>query len=270
MRDKQYTGDTAAIYSKKTSNNQEYVQLNIVGYNRYFSFSDWYWSYQRYGEDDTNDPNQYFNNVVKKNKWEYDNKKIHEISLEGIGSSNWVEFNDFDSQKNFPNYLKTVSLISSQENLKKQLRLTADEENKYKNYLERVKKKTLTNDEIKALMPWSDSFNEKSINSKLNLEKFDYIFLKDLWRYIESPMIQVSRVDAGIEIIDYIVNLENKTIKIKTYIVPEKFQTSGVVNQGISWANPPRTTSFLIPVEKGKISDFNMNEWNIVLTRSDI
>ncbi|PAK21009.1 hypothetical protein CJJ23_04350 [Mycoplasmopsis agassizii] len=173
----QYVGDTAEVYSKKISNDKSYVQLNIVGYNYYFSFSDWYWSYQKYGPSNTGDESQYFNTSIKKDKWEYDNEGIHEWSSENGEEKDWAEFRDFSIQKGFPNYLKTISLVKDTKSLEKQLRLTSEDEQKYNSYFERVEGTTLTSDELKKLKPWSESFNQKVIEEKLNLKDHDYLFV---------------------------------------------------------------------------------------------
>ncbi|WP_180738037.1 hypothetical protein [Mycoplasmopsis agassizii] len=57
---------------------------------------------------------------------------------------------------------------------------------------------------------------------------------------------------------------------MKAGFVDEQFCRTCNQNNGVLLAESPRTTSFLIPVEKGKITDFNMNDSNIVLTDSDL
>ncbi|WP_371246098.1 hypothetical protein ACA758_03375 [Mycoplasmopsis agassizii] len=180
------------------------------------------------------------------------------------------EFKDFLIQKGYPNYLKSISLVTDQESLKKQLRLNDEDQKKHNTYLERIEGKTLTTAELAKLKPWSESFNQQTIESKLTLKNHDYLFVKDLWEYFSPTAIRVSRVEAGIELLDYRIDIENKTIKMKAGFVAEKFCSNCGHNARAVYAYPPKTTSFLIPVEKGKITDFNMNEWNIILTEGDL
>ncbi|PAF55162.1 hypothetical protein [Mycoplasmopsis agassizii] len=291
----------AAIYEKTTLYNQPYIKLTTVGYNDY-TFSDGYWTYKDnkksvYKELDklkklwSEQGNRFYSewaenyfleyksrslftaNFTKKNQWKYD-AKIHKWGSKF--EKGYVDslFKNFNAQKSLPTNLKTISLVKNQDELKKALRLTDEDQVKYKEYFERVHNENkLSNFDYKKYMPWSATFNYEEINKKLDFEKYDYLFLKDFldlrWERIEQNREGkgVPEMETGVEIADIKINPDKKRIEIGLHIdnFEEQYDgdSHGSYLDSEQMSKGDRLTSFLVPVEKGKIQNFDLNDYKI-------
>ncbi|PAF55163.1 hypothetical protein CJF60_00555 [Mycoplasmopsis agassizii] len=291
----------AGVYEKTTFYNKPYIKLTTVGYNDY-TFSDGYWTYndnkkslykemdkvkklwQEQGKvfDQTKARDYLFNfkasssfttSFTKKDQWKYDSK-IHKWKSEFEKDYANSLFENFNAQKTLPTYLKTISLLKNEDDLKKALRLNDEDQLKYKEYFERIHNKNKSVDfDYKKYLPWSDTFNYEEINKKLDFKNYDYLFLKDFWslkwerNYNQFEGKGVPILDAGVEIADIKINPDSKKIQIGLYFV-DSWISLGDGIHGSHLSNEKmdkgdRLTSFLVPVEKGKIKNFDLNDYKI-------
>ncbi|WP_143823390.1 hypothetical protein [Mycoplasmopsis agassizii] len=296
--------EATGIFEKRTIYNKPYIKLTTIGYNR-FTFSNWYWSYwnnfyqhnefyeikdiwekegKTFPEEDViryfysaGLSGKFVAKVAKKDQWEYESNKAYNARNGVKYDKAFIE--DFSIQKSFPSYQKSISLVKNESDLKKELRLEEDDQKVYENYLERYYKKVtdsekLTNFDYKKFLPFSDSFNLETIKSKLDFEKYDYIFLKDFWSflytnvYFETMHSGVWELDGGIELGDFKIDPKEKKIKIGLYIPPKKSnekprKVPDRLPAADIWNEDPRLNSFLVPIEKGKIDTFDLNDYNL-------
>ncbi|PAK21342.1 hypothetical protein CJJ23_02265 [Mycoplasmopsis agassizii] len=282
----------AAVYEKKTEEGDKpYVQLNTYGFKDY-TFSDFKWAIttERFlvsmsvpivkangsvitGQGfQTSDDEKAFNNELLfqyfgiKAKWDYKKFSKHE----------WLKSNfyvvDKATQERFEDYQKSISLIKSDDDLKKALRLTDEEQLKYLNYykeitpeidLENVKDETAYFKE--RYMPWSKTFNFDVIKSKLDFKKYNYLFIKDFHRTIINSGEAVSRLDGGIDLKDYQIDVTNKKLTLKTGAKPETNEGEQFIVNTAVWVDKSgRLNSFMIPIEKTELTEFDFNEWEII------
>ncbi|PAK21021.1 hypothetical protein CJJ23_04105 [Mycoplasmopsis agassizii] len=294
---------SAGVYEKLTFYSEPYIKLTTVGYNDY-TFSDGYWTYKddnknlfkildkmndirmkkdkKFSEEDAR--KYLFNykllssfaaSFTKKDRWKYDGTKNYDWNSERGSYPVSSRFKNFKAQKNLDPSLKTISLIKDENELKKSLRLTDEEQLKYKEYYERIYNENKSPDfDYKKHMPWSDTFNYDLIKQKLDFEKYDYLFLKDFWSflyinvYFETMHSGVWELDGGIELGDFKIDANEKKIEIGLYIPPKKSNEKprkipDRLPSSDIWYEDPRLNSFLVPIEKGKINTFDLNDYNL-------
>ncbi|PAF54869.1 hypothetical protein [Mycoplasmopsis agassizii] len=289
----------AAVYSKRTQNgNKPYTQINLYGYIDY-TFSNYYPTYQDVEEFDGYDV-VVRNSSEKSEDPKFDHFKVRGIFELGKISPEQVEirktwgmfaakkewiykdspiYNSLsdEQKKNFylvdaleqtnePEYQRFISLIKNEEDLKLNLRLSDEDQKVYDEYLKVRDYKNL-NDMVairKEYSPWSDSFNYESVKQKLDLNNSDYIFIKDLSQFIRNKGTPTEYfLDGGLEIKNYKIDDINKTILVDWGWSPTTPFVNGSVNLAIQTGLPERFHSFLIPVEKGKIFNFNVFDWKM-------
>ncbi|WP_371246104.1 hypothetical protein ACA758_03425 [Mycoplasmopsis agassizii] len=206
---------------------------------------------------------------VPKYKWIYNNSPIYNSLSDKQKDSFYLV--DALEQNQEPDSQKFISLIKNEEELKSSLRLDEESKSTYLKYLKSIASeselKNVTDKDSyleKKYLPWSNSFNYETIKSKLDLKKYDYIFIKDSGSYFRNSGegIEVF-LDGGLEIQDYKIDPNSKTFNIKwghKPTVPSGIDI--VVDTAIHSEPSSRYHSFLIPVEKGSISDFKVNDWS--------
>ncbi|PAF54988.1 hypothetical protein [Mycoplasmopsis agassizii] len=288
---------SAAIYEKVTSNKKPFVQLNTFGF-KFFTFSDWYWAWYKPGDEKSLDgavkikkddelvkgktnektpkmkPN-IAGGFIKKSEWIYENGNKHTWIWSGENSNFHIE--EPEIQKNFDTNHKSISLIENEDDLKIALRFDDESWKTYYEYFKSIDKVTgwdynngckygpycVAKKDIKSrFLPWSKTFNYPLIKEKMDLKKYNYLFLKDFWNLEVNNGEADVLLDGGITIEDYDIDIKNKNITLdfreKSALLPRQF-----VNN-ISWTGASnRLTSFMIPIEKNKLSDFDFNDWTI-------
>ncbi|PAF55220.1 hypothetical protein [Mycoplasmopsis agassizii] len=282
----------AAVYEKKTEEGDKpYVQLNTYGFKDY-TFSDFKWAITDerslvylgvpivkangsvitgQGAQTSEDAKAFndellFQYFAIKAKWDYKKLSKHE----------WLKRDfyvvDKAMQERFEDYQKSISLIKSDDELKKALRLTDEEQLKYQNYYKAITPESeLENvkDEVayfkERYMPWSNTFNFDVIKSKLDFKKYNYLFIKDFHKTILNHGEAVSRLDGGIDLKDYEIDVTNKKLTLKTGGKPETNDgESFAVTLAVEIDKSGRLNSFMIPIEKTKLTEFDFNEWEII------
>ncbi|WP_371246103.1 hypothetical protein ACA758_03420 [Mycoplasmopsis agassizii] len=206
---------------------------------------------------------------VPKYKWIYNNSPIYNSLSDKQKDSDYLV--DALEQKQEPDSQKFISLIKTDEELKSSLRLDEESKNLYLKYLESITEKSTLENVIdknafleKNFLPWSNTFNYDAIKSKLDLKKYDYIFIKDLARYFHTEGNGSEYfLDGGLEISNYEVDKNSKEISISWDYKPtapkdKNLAAPDIILTGVS----KRSHSFLLPVEKGGISDFKVDDWS--------
>ncbi|PAF54989.1 hypothetical protein [Mycoplasmopsis agassizii] len=285
----------SVLYERMTSDNKQYLQINTWNY-RDFTFSDFQWiwkdSWKNKKLDKTEkDKNSYYwypvefdgsyklrsEKFIKKWNWEYEPKFV-------INSNNQYEdfLKPFSEQKPYPNHLKSISLVRNETELKQALRLEENDKEKYLKYFKMLEKtayyslnnKPLSDQELsKKYFPWTDSFNFKTINSKMDFEKNNYLFIKDLRATNIYTGKGIGNLSKGIKIHSYKVEPDNKKVSITFSYdkeidpcpkcpIPESVYSSNAASEWY-WK---RLSSMFIPIEKNKLNDFNMNDWKIEIS----
>ncbi|PAK21277.1 hypothetical protein CJJ23_02930 [Mycoplasmopsis agassizii] len=225
-----------------------------------------YWVKKHY------DPNDHHTYFIPKFKWDYKKEQTYTRSFPK-SSNNFnanLYFVDDEMQKYDSTYEKSVSIVKNKDDLKASLRLDEEGKTLYKNYLnklndlrhEKIKPENLE----KEYLPWSSKFNYENIKSKLDFDKYVYLFIKDVASQIFYSSIQgESKLNGGVEISKYNVDINNKTINLEWGWVPTSeigdfHGSSPMIRMGV----PDRLTSFMIPVEKNKLSEFDFNDWKFL------
>ncbi|PAK20981.1 hypothetical protein CJJ23_04205 [Mycoplasmopsis agassizii] len=285
------TGKGTDVSVKVLENQKSIVQLKYVGYE-HFTFSDYWWSefrskniklwtYSRLGIDIEkglpSDKKEKFW-IQEKSNPETDNHEVFfkidslDNLKKGISKSTVLENSlKKGDQKNSETQFKSVSLITDENSLKTQLRVTDEE--KFSKFVKEKIDPEIKDEDIDKMKPWNYYFNYDVIKQKLDLENNNYLFIKVLTDFVDFPdspneeWLVYHKVDKGIQIEDYKVDVDLQTITLKFgYItVPEK------PGRAVSWVEKPyifktpeTITSFLLPVSKNEITDFDFNEWKIV------
>ncbi|PAK21188.1 hypothetical protein CJJ23_03180 [Mycoplasmopsis agassizii] len=289
----------AAIYQKTSSeDNKPYLKISTYG-SKYYTFSDWYWEgpsvkeqAEQFGipmrdetgkwlvksaenpevksENSNNDKNiadSNSKNVTKewfgsKYKNVFTSDKLQEKPAES-------KYGDFfyatkEIQKSDSSYLKSVSLVKNDSDLKSALRLDESGKEYYRKYFREINLSDKTDKELyDDFSPWSNNFNYETFKNKLDFKNFNYLFLKDfanLIAYNDSPE---SILEGGVEIAKYEIDVVNKTIKIKFFWTPTTFENDTTdVSEIIQIWNPKRLTSFMIPIKKDKLTSFDFDDWS--------
>ncbi|PAF55477.1 hypothetical protein [Mycoplasmopsis agassizii] len=293
------TGKGTDISLKTLGNKKVAVQLKHVGYE-YFTFSDYWWS--EYTSRDIRyvshmgsygiDAEKSISDADRKSFWEKDktnpnleNSEVFfkldsidnlkkEISKNTVLENSIKQENQNTSDKQF----KSVSLITDEASLKTQLRLTDEEKQKFSKFIKEKVDSKLKDEEIEKLKPWNSHFNYNLINQKLDLENNNYLFVKDLTKMIKlegastESELTYHKVNKGIQIDDYQIDKENKIITLKfsyKYIPTIEGLIKDDKERPNRFVNPETITSFLLPVSKSELSDFDMSEWKIVTDKTD-
>ncbi|WP_371246283.1 hypothetical protein ACA758_04525 [Mycoplasmopsis agassizii] len=172
--------------------------------------------------------------------------------------------------------------MRNQTELKQALWLEESDKEKYLKYFKMLEKtahyslnnKPLSDQELsKKYFPWTDSFNFKTINSKMDFEKNNYLFIKDLRATNIYTGKGIGNLSKGIKIHSYKVEPDNKKVSITfSYdkeidpcpkcLIPESVYSSNAASEWY-WK---RLSSMFIPIEKNKLNDFNMNDWKIEIS----
>ncbi|WP_371246494.1 hypothetical protein ACA758_00525 [Mycoplasmopsis agassizii] len=284
------TGKGTDLSVKVLDNKKEIIQLRTEGYE-YFTFSDFHWlagsslfvenastayginiehiDYKKREELEKqldSEPRISRELFLKKDSLENIKKAIKEKRLINVALS-------VDDQINTDKEHKTISLVTDQTSLKKQLRVSDEEQTKFVNFIKEKVDPNLTDKQIEELKPWNSYFNYDLINKKLDLENNNYLFVKDLTEVLReghygsyAAMMEYLKVDRGLQIADYKIDKETKTITLsfKYFRIP----TTGpvIVTADIKpyiFIGPKAQTSFLLPVDKSELSDFDFNEWTL-------
>ncbi|WP_371246106.1 hypothetical protein ACA758_03435 [Mycoplasmopsis agassizii] len=210
---------------------------------------------------------------ARKYKWIYNNSPIYN-SLSEKQKENYYLVDAFE-QNQEPDFQKFISLIKNDNDLKLTLRLDQNSRKVYHDYLKSIASKSgLENAEDKDIylekkyLPWSKTFNYETIKSRLDFEKYDYLFIKDMSNFfVNKGRGNELFLEGGLEINDYEINQNNKTIHIEwshKSTVPADDERWLIVPGIVSTDIPKRFHSFFIPVAKGKISDFKVNDWSMI------
>ncbi|PAF55475.1 hypothetical protein [Mycoplasmopsis agassizii] len=178
-----------------------------------------------------------------------------------------------EDQKSTDKQFKSISLITDESSLKTQLRTSEEENEKFSKFAKEKIDASLKGDDIEKMKPWNSYFNYDLINKKLDLKNNNYLFVKDLTHLIvygesfgESGLVY-HKVDKGIQMYDYIIDKENKTLTLKFsyFNVPEQdYLLTKPYEKQNRFTGPNTITSFLLPVPKSELNDFDFNEWKII------
>ncbi|PAK20898.1 hypothetical protein CJJ23_04795 [Mycoplasmopsis agassizii] len=276
----------AALFEKSTTDNKPYLQLNTWSYLK-FTFSDFYWVFENYWIENSNgrfvEPRPYHYNeeedskisvgrFLKKDGWNYESLP----SFTGLHDSGETakRLRNFSEQNSYPNYLKSISLVKNEAELKKALRLNDDDQNKYLSYFKAIenenqkKNKTdLSNEKIlEKYLPWSKTLNLDTIKKNMDFSNYDYLFVKDLYSLKGGPHDNIADLSKGVNIDSYGFDLNTKTLKIKfgfdSEIDPCLDCPVNLIEYTGLWK---RLNSMFIPIAKNSINSFDMNEWNLEL-----
>ncbi|PAK20986.1 hypothetical protein CJJ23_04230 [Mycoplasmopsis agassizii] len=217
--------------------------------------------------DEKNNPNNedsevFFKvNSLDKLKKEIENKTVLGTSIKQ------------EDQKSSDKQFKSVGLITDESSLKTQLRSSEKEKEKFSKFAKEKIDANLKDDEIEKMKPWNSYFNYDLIKKKLDLKNNNYLFVKDLTHLIiygefqgESSLVY-HKVDKGIQVYDYIIDKENKTLTLKFsyFNVPQQdYLLTRPYEKQNRFTGPNTITSFLLPVPKSELNDFDFNEWKIV------
>ncbi|PAK21789.1 hypothetical protein CJJ23_00385 [Mycoplasmopsis agassizii] len=290
-------GQGTDIREKTLENEKTVVQLKMAGYNQ-FTFSDYWWLEsdnqqinvisEVYGIDaEKSLMSKRSERIIK----QLESGKIQELPSvisrevffkvdnlkaieEEIGKTSMLETSkSLDDQTNSDKQFKTISLVSDEESLKTQLRVSEQEKEKFSQFIKEKVDSNLTEEQIEKLKPWNSYVTFDLIKDKLNLENNNYLFIKDLTRFIENADSYYAekykayvKVDTGVQLSDYKINKETKTITLKfSYVtVPDSFFVTKTLDiKPYVYTGPRKSTSWLVPVDKNELSDFDLNEWTI-------
>ncbi|WP_371246356.1 hypothetical protein ACA758_05025 [Mycoplasmopsis agassizii] len=293
-------GKGTDISEKVLENKKTVVQLKMAGYNQ-FTFSDYWWlendsqkinlSSQTNGIDaEKSLMSTRSERIIK----QLESGKIQELTSvpsrevffkvdnlktieEQIGKSSVLETSkSLDDQINSDKQFKTISLVSDEESLKTQLRVSEQEKEKFSKFIKEKVNPNLTEKQIEKLKPWNLYFNYDLIKDKLDLENNNYLFIKDLTRFIENADTYYSekyqayvKVDTGVQLSDYKIDKETKTITLEFSYITVPYSFLVTKTQDIKpdvYTGPRKSTSWLVPVDKSELSDFDLNEWTIKIT----
>ncbi|PAK21339.1 hypothetical protein CJJ23_02790 [Mycoplasmopsis agassizii] len=276
----------SGLFVKTTIDNKNYLQLNTWNFMD-FTFSDFQWiiendwknkkldktdkdrdSYNWYPVEINNSYISKWETFIKKWNWEYEPKFVADSSNQ---YEDFIKY--FSEQKPYPNHLKSVSLVKNEGELKQALRLEDQDREKYlkyfialEDYLYWYKTEKLSDEELsKKYFPWTETFNFDAINSKMDFEKYDYLFVKDLRSTYGDGNVGIGDLSKGIKINSYKIEPESHKFTIEFLYDDEvdpcpNCPLDEQLNHYWSWK---RLSSMLIPIEKNKISEFNMNDWNL-------
>ncbi|SMC17629.1 hypothetical protein [Mycoplasmopsis agassizii] len=212
---------------------------------------------------------------IKKWLWQYE-PELPNVTV-NLPDSKYVDsgyIHNFSEQKNYPNNLKSISLIKNQRDLKQALRLDDQSREKYLKYFKgqeeyfhpSLKNRKVSEEELsKKYFPWTDTFNFDTINSKMDFENYDYLFVKDLRSTYGDGTLGIGDLSKGIKIKYFEIEPESHKLTILfTYeeeVNPcENCLLDELAEHYWSWK---RLSSMLVPIEKNKISEFNMNDWDL-------
>ncbi|WP_371246108.1 hypothetical protein ACA758_03445 [Mycoplasmopsis agassizii] len=292
----------AAVYSKLTkADNDPYIQINLYGY-KFFTFGNWYPVYDSFenfnwrnllvrnvSDGKTSDPDLNIGDgggslkvgeeetprqkkirdtwtfFANKPDWIYSKSKVYNSLDKEQKNSRYLV--DALEQEAEPDYQKFISIVKNENDLKMSLRLSDNDQKLYDEYLlnffDFKNSKNILELRHKFL-PWSNTFNFEIIKDKLNFNKYDYLFIKDISQYFRFNESSDYLLEGWLEISKYKIDEITKTIYVDWNIAPTVPEgiTSGA-DSVIPTSLPKRFHSFLIPVEKGKISDFNVYDWNM-------
>ncbi|PAF54839.1 hypothetical protein [Mycoplasmopsis agassizii] len=244
----------AAIYQKNSSeDNKPYLKISTYG-SKYYTFSNWYWEgpsvkeqAEQFGipmrnetgkwlvkssekpevksENSNNDKNIADSNSTNVTKEWFGNKyKASYTSDQLQGKPAESKYGDFfyatkEMQKSEPFYLKPVSLIKNDGDLKSALRVDESGKKYYQKYFREIVLSDKTDKELyDNFSPWSNNFNYEAIKNKLDFKNLNYLFIKDfanLIAYNDSPE---SILEGGTEIAKYEIDVASKTIRIKFFL----------------------------------------------------
>ncbi|PAK20915.1 hypothetical protein CJJ23_04640 [Mycoplasmopsis agassizii] len=217
---------------------------------------------------------------IKKPSWIYENGNKNIWYKKGDEKYKlYVEKSEIE--KKFDTNHKSISLIKNEDDLKTALRFDNDSWKIYYEYFKSIDNEWINvtgqkykevcyygsgcepiKDLTSRFLPWSKTFNYPLIKYKMNLNKYNYLFLKDFWNlwipHVEADIF----LEGGITIENYDIDVENKNITLDfreiSGLLPMQFV------QNMEWrARSDRLTSFMIPVEKNKLNDFDFNDWTI-------
>ncbi|SMC17234.1 hypothetical protein SAMN02745179_00422 [Mycoplasmopsis agassizii] len=281
------TGQGTDISEKVLENKKTVLQLKTVGYNQ-FTFSDYWWSFS---------DNNLINNASRihgidsEKSISYSNLEkanieflpVEEVFFKVDGLKNLEkEINEtsmlktaksLSDQKTTDKQFKSISLVTDEESLKTQLRISEEEKERFSKFIKEKVDSNLTEEQIEKLKPWNSYFSYNLINEKLDFEKNNYLFVKDLTEFIEDSSYYLSekykeyvKVDKGVQLSDYDVNAETKTITLKFSLVEIPLVGQLLVPTSANpyiYTGPKDTTSWFLPIEKSILSDFDLNEWKI-------
>ncbi|WP_371246281.1 hypothetical protein ACA758_04515 [Mycoplasmopsis agassizii] len=288
----------SGLFDKKTQDNKNYLQLNTWNFMD-FTFSDFQWIFEGVWtngkiEKVRKDINPHtisdkvikaswlkkvqgsdrFIKFIKKFKWSYEPELPN--NAVDVQDSRYIDsgyIHDFSDQKNYPNHLKSISLIKNDGELKQALRLEDQDREKYLKYFRSLedyfywyKKEKLSDEELsKKYLPWTDTFNFDTVNSKMDFKNYDYLFVKDLRSSYGDGNVGIGDLSKGIKIHSYKIEPENHKLKIMFWYDEEvrgchNCMADDAWDHSWTWK---RLSSMLIPIEKNKISEFNMNNWNL-------
>ncbi|PAK20984.1 hypothetical protein CJJ23_04220 [Mycoplasmopsis agassizii] len=283
------TGKGTDVSVKTLENNKSIIQLKHVGYE-YFTFSDYWWSEDKSDiiknirsnwllQHDINFETDVLSDGEEENNLEADNHEVffklasldelkNKISKSTVLKNSLKQEDQNQSDKQF----KSVSLITDETSLRTQLRSTDEEKEKFSKFIKEKVDANLNNEDIENMMPWNSYFNYDLINQKLDLEKNNYLFIKDLTEFVDFPnepseeQLIYHKIDKGIQIQDYRIDIPNKTIflEFSWFKVPYEKGYVTLISKPFLFKTPKTITSFLLPVDKDEISDFDFNEWKIV------
>ncbi|WP_371246124.1 hypothetical protein ACA758_03540 [Mycoplasmopsis agassizii] len=288
------TGKGTDLSVKILDSKKTVIQLKYAGYE-YFTFSDYWWSEDKtknirmysYGNEAGIDAEKSINGA-ERNKMREDEK----FAPNNENSDVFFKVNSLDEikkeiakktvlgtvlkqvdQKSTDKQFKSISLITDEASLKTQLRTSEEENEKFSKFAKEKINASLKDDEIEKMKPWNSYFNYDLINKKLDLKNNNYLFVKDLTHLIvygesfgESGLVY-HKVDKGIQMYDYIIDTENKTLTLKFsyFNVPQQDNLVRTLKEKQNRFTGPNTiTSFLLPVPKSELNDFDFNEWKII------
>ncbi|PAF55536.1 hypothetical protein [Mycoplasmopsis agassizii] len=281
------TGKGTDISEKTLENKKTIVQLKTVGYEQ-FTFSDYWWSLQdnlsvkyhseHYGidierEQDVQSKNNSQNDsediFFKKEKTENLKKNISDSSVLDTSIR-------MDDQKDTDKQFKSISLVTDEETLKTQLRISDKQNERFYTFARTKIDSNIKDEDIENLKPWNSHFSYEAIKSKLDLEKNNYLFVKDFTNFIvrgenvnwEKELIY-NKVDKGIHVSDYRIDKDKKEFYLFLKYSnpptkePDRYAARPTMVLRSVFIGPKGLTSFLLPVDKDEISDFDLNEWKI-------
>ncbi|WP_143823650.1 hypothetical protein, partial [Mycoplasmopsis agassizii] len=287
----------SGLFEKTTEDNKSYLQLNTWNFMD-FTFSDFQWIFEGIWtngkiEKARKDINPHavsgrvieaswleqvqgsdrFLKFVKKFMWQYEQELPN--NTVDVEDSRYIDsgyIHDFKEQTNYPNHLKSISLIKNEKELKQALRLDDQTREKYLKYFKALEEhfysllrdRKITQDELsKKYLPWTDTFNFDSIKTKMDFKKYNYLFVKDLRSTLGDGNAGIADLNKGIKIKSYKIEHESQKLNIifsydKEVYPCHNCPLDDALDHSWSWK---RLSSMLIPIEKNKISEFNMNDW---------
>ncbi|PAK21593.1 hypothetical protein CJJ23_01430 [Mycoplasmopsis agassizii] len=281
------TGKGTDISEKLLENKKTIVQLKTVGYEQ-FTFSDYWWSLQdnlsvKYHSEHYGIDIERKQDVKSGNSSQNDSADIFfktdnvENLKKNISESLVLDTSiRMDNQKDTDKIFKSISLVTDEETLKAQLRITDKQKEEFAAFARTKIDANLKDEDIENLKPWNSHFSYESIKSKLDLKKNNYLFVKDFTNFIvkgenvnwEKELVY-NKVDKGIHVSDYRIDKNKKEFYLfLKYSNPptkerDKYASKPTVVLNSVFIGPKGLTSFLLPVDKDEISDFDLNEWKV-------